>query len=1081
MDSGNDVNADKNYIYGKAVAQCPKTTVKINGTWDITCMLDSGSQVSTISETFYHEMLKDAPLIDTNSWMSITAANDLKLPYLGYIELDVKIGDIFLPSMGFLVTHEKERSVEQPGLIGANILNKVVDAYRSRPSEMGENQLPHDDLTNTVIAMQLSSQAQADTQSRTSAVRVAGNHPVMLPAWSSTTVWCTTGSRGQKEILIQGAQAFSSILPRNVLVYDTVATMVGNQVPVKVMNISQEDIWLNPKQRLGIAYDAQVIEKEDFVVQASVNEIIVTRATDIKATEKDFGVNIGNKEITPDQKTRFMKLLEQYQDVFSQNEDDLGYTDAVKHEIKLSDDVPVKLPHRRIPPHMMREVKEHIQGMLRQNIIRPSSSSYASQAVICRKPDQSLRLVTDFREINRKTVLDAYPLPRIEESLDCLKGSKYYCTLDLAQGYYQVGIKEEDIHKTAFRVGSGGLYEYLRLPMGMSNSPATFMRLMDACFGDKQYEDLIVFLDDLLIWGKSFEEVLEKLEMVFQRLRSYGLKLKAKKCHFFEETIKYLGHLISEDGIQPDPSKIQDLQNFPVPESDFELNSFLGLASYFRRFIRDFSKISAPLREISNKTKREQGYRKRRKATKQEKTHFKEKWTDACTKSFEELKEKLTSPPILGFPDFTRPFILETDASFLGLGAILSQDQESGRKVIAYASRGLRPSEKNMENYSSMKLELLALKWAITDKFRDYLYGAKFLVLTDNNPLSYLKKAKLGATEMRWVSQLSQFDFEIQYRSGKTNQAADSLSRMRRVEIQETPEDFYYDAGINSTSLKILKESKYVSKKKNVEVLLQHVEAQVSHTLPKYSPAELAQKQKQDPVIGRFLEIWKTGHKPTLRQIGREPKDVRKLLHNWKRIEEHDSVLYRCISDNKEGNKKQLLVPKELQSTLLESVHDVAGHQGKERTFALLSHRGYWPGMRTTVDKHCEKCERCMIAKAPQPGIKPPISSLIATRPLEILSMDFSLLEASSDGMENVLILTDVFTKYTQAFPTKDQKASTVAKVLVKEWFHRFGVAERLHSDQGRNFESEVVKELCKIYGITKSKTTSYYPEGNSQ
>ena len=292
-------------------------------------------------------------------------------------------------------------------------------------------------------------------------------------------------------------------------------------------------------------------------------------------------------------------------------------------------------------------------------MIRPSTSPYAAQCVLVRKKDNSLRLCVDYRLLNEKTIKDAHPIPRIQDALDSLRGSSYFSSLDLVQGYYQVAVHEDDIHKTAFRVGSRGLYEYLRMPMGLCNSGSSFQRLMEACLGDKNFEELLIYLDDVLVYSSTFTEHLERLESVFKRLRKHGLKLKPKKCFLFKESVKYLGHVVSSKGVETDPDKVEAIASWEVPQNEKDLRSFLGLAGYYRRFVEGFAKIAAPLHDMLGGSTRKKN--KKKSQTISKKGTFKEKWNEECTQAFQKLKDKLMTSPILGYPDFSKPFILETD------------------------------------------------------------------------------------------------------------------------------------------------------------------------------------------------------------------------------------------------------------------------------------------------------------------------------------------------------------------------------------------------------------------------------------
>ena len=396
---------------------------------------------------------------------------------------------------------------------------------------------------------------------------------------------------------------------------------------------------------------------------------------------------------------------------------------------------------------LLGEVGKCLDTWLRQGIIRPSQSPYASQVVIVRKKTGEIRLCVDYRKLISITVRDAFPLPRIDEALQAVHSSNWFSSFDLAQGYLQLVMDESDIKKTAFRAGSMGLYEFTHMPFGLSNAGSSFCPLMEQCLGDQQFVTLLLYLDDICIFAPTIDKMLDRIELVFNRLKQFNLKIKPKKCQFFDTSILFLGHILSAKGISVNPEKVEKVRTWPVPKNIKEVQSFLGLASYYRRFIDKFAEKARCLHELvgptSNKHRKARAKKEATTVTQTEPRIF--EWMTKHQEAFDALKEALSTAPVLGYPDFSREFILEIDASLNGLGAILSQQGKDGQiHVIAYASRSLCPSERSMRNYSSAKLELLALKWAVTEKFRDYLLGSWFQVYMDNNPLGLRHGKQIG-------------------------------------------------------------------------------------------------------------------------------------------------------------------------------------------------------------------------------------------------------------------------------------------------------------------------------------------------
>ena len=555
-------------------------------------------------------------------------------------------------------------------------------------------------------------------------------------------------------------------------------------VRVMVHNASAKDIVLKKKQVIADVYrmgDEYALDKVRSALKAEVanepdTESHVSGAFNCFAGTHQVSMRHNpplkfrfGQDAPEEWKTQFTQRLLQYQDCFIQHEFDLRETDAMRFDLELEPGPPIRERPRPIPPRDFEEARQHIQGLLDAKIITPSMSPFASPIFLVRKKSGGLRMCVDYRQLNERTWLDSYAVPKIEDLFLTLNGARYFSSVDLSKAYYQVPMTERAKRASAFTTPFG-LFQWLRMPMGLKNSAPCFQRLMESVFSDMNLAELIGFLDDILIHGRTLEELEERTIAALEPLRKFKLKLDPEKCIFGTTEIRHLGFVISAGGIQPDPDKIEALTTWPVPATLKEVKSFLGFAGFYRRFIPQFTRMAKPLNDVTlgyvpSKTQKKSGKKAAYVAEPQQ-------------EAFESLIQALTTDVVLGIADKRQPFILHCDASGTGLGAALYQRQEADLRVIAYASRGLNKSE---QNYPAHKREFLAVKWAMTEKFKDYLLGCKVTVVTDNNPLCYiLKNAKLDATSHRWLASLSVFDFDLKYKKGCLHQDADGLSRRRQ-------------------------------------------------------------------------------------------------------------------------------------------------------------------------------------------------------------------------------------------------------------------------------------------------------------
>ncbi|UYV66907.1 hypothetical protein LAZ67_4003288, partial [Cordylochernes scorpioides] len=513
---------------------------------------------------------------------------------------------------------------------------------------------------------------------------------------------------------------------------------------INVIN-RETHIWItNPYPR-----PLKIMKNQTLAFGSSPAKINVSREREVEKNEEPrFQIN---ENLSPKEQKELKQVLERYGDLFSSR---LGRTNLAKHRIDTKDAKPIKHKPYRVSAKERDIIKEQIDEMLTEGIIRPSSSPWSFPVILVKKRDGKYRFCVDYRKLNNVTVKDVYPIPRIDEVMDTLQGSTHFSAIDLRSGYWQVEVEERDKEKTAFTTAHG-LYEFNVMPFGLCNAPATFERNMENMLGNLRWQICLCYLDDVIIYSPDFPTHLKRLEAVFRCFRESNLRLNDKKCRFAFEELEILGYITSKHGIKPAEHNIKAVRNFPRPKKVKEVQSFLGMCSYYRKFIKDFSKIADPLTNLIKKS-----------------VSF--TWTERQEEAFQTLKTALLSPPILGHFNPNAPTYVHTDASNIGIGATLVQDIGGEEKVISYLSRTLSKAE---QNYSTTEKECLAVVWSMS-KLRPYLYGRHFKIVTDHHALCWLKNLKDPTGRLaRWALKIQEYDFDIIHKSGKKHLDADGLSR----------------------------------------------------------------------------------------------------------------------------------------------------------------------------------------------------------------------------------------------------------------------------------------------------------------
>ena len=875
---------------------------------------------------------------------------------------------------------------------------------------------------------------------------------------------------------------------------------IDESIPVMLYNPHDVEITLPDDMVVGELADVDILtDQETEASRAAIEARNKSKSAQLpdylKAT---FEAN--SEHLSKSEKIQFKQFLIDYQDVFAKDDFDLGKCNLVFHKIETGNAKPVKIPPRRLSPEARAAADKIVQELLDRGLVEHSKSEWSAPIVMTRKKDNSYRLCCDFRGCNAVSKSDSWPQPNIHETLESLGECRIYTVCDLASGYWQIPLHPDSVEKSAFCTRRG-LFQWKVLPFGLKSATATFQRLLETILGNMRFTSCLVYVDDLIVYAKDFETNIARLRDLFDKLRGANLKVKGKKCHFFQTSVEYLGHKISGSGIETCADKVQAIKDWEIPRTKKAVRSFLGVTGFYRRFIEHYSTIAKPLTLLTA-----------------DKADY--VWTPECQVAFDCLKERLTSSPVLGFPRAKGRYILHTDASDCGLGCTLQQEQDGQLVVIAYGSKTLGPSEML---YCTTKKELYAIVFFI-HQYRHYIANDKFLVVTDHSSLRYWQRFRHAEGQLgRWLSSLSSYDFEVDTIPGKSNTAADGLSRKHEECIQlgrkkclcptfkelefEPPvvldSKTYAEIGVQTECPghnKII-QCKSISVEPFVQFQEVEVEtkscqtsvievpgdiqyARVVSFLPFLTVDEIVKSQEEDPDIGPVLRsLAKSSVKPDWGEISHLSTESKILYSEWQRLVIKNGMLYRRWESEK-GDLcwLQLAVPRKYWELVLQNCHDhvTTGHSGSARTLYQCRLRFFWPRMKEFINLWVASCEVCQARKPPNKTAKAPLQQYLVGAPFEKIAMDLTEgYSETDDGYKYVVCFTDCYTKFTIAVPLRSMKASEICDAFMKHWLAYFALPLEIHTDKGSGFESALFHEVCTLLNVSKTRTTTMNPRSN--
>ena len=1053
----------------------------------ITWLIDSGASETVIDEVSFQESFPTETIKSMPKDLTFKSADGSPLQMLGYFTMSFWFGSSKKEGNIYIC-----RGVTKTRLLGSNLLRKF--------SKWGI-----DNKRGLFIA--------------------DGFHSPLITTHGTAPKSCEVHTVERVEVPPRCSRFIKAILPHRYLPSEFIfrpdekvfqrrrlllpICLVTNNIfdstiTIKVTNPNSEARILGKGTKLGkVLSDMQEYNfSEGCRNISSVNSVLVESISDmenkLKAENRElYQMYLDAGDIIKGEDRKLLlRLLYKYRNTFSVDDNDIGSTSIVEHRIIPKSDAVVYRRQYKMTEEQREQMDEEVENLLKTGVIRESMSPFNNPVLMVPKKEPGKwRFCLDCRYINDITEDQYFPLPKIDEAMDSLSGSSIFSIFDMTSGYHQCNLEKQSSDMCAFSTRKGH-FQYNKLPMGLKGSGMTFQKMVTLLMTGMLYTEVLAYLDDCIVYGKSVVQHLKTLEEVLSRFSSAGLKLKPRKCKLFQSELVYLGYLVNKDGIGPNPERVKLIQELPTPTCVKEVQAFLGKVNYYRKFIPNLAEIAHHLYKLTeNKGKN------------------KFEWKEEHQSAFEKLKLILCSGQVMGHPRFDREFILDVDASDNALGVELSQKDDNGNeRPVFYGSRHLEKSERS---YSATARETLAAVFGC-EYFSQYLQGRKFVLRTDHNPLVWLRSMKEPKRPYSsWLVRLEQFEYQIQYRPGSQHVNADFNSRIRVEENEKkyksisiqtdssnssnSNENFSRDQNIIDTDYTPRRGTDIVGKEPNHNMSGTTSEQKniktVKNTIDKDNTPDNAQQacnsttqseeivqppieilpelQAKDDVIGPVILKMKGINK----QLNTKSE---KLWRMREKLKLKDGLLVR-YQKLRAGLRpiEQIVLPECLKKMVMESLHDsdFAGHFGVKRTMARVKLRYFWPNYFDDVESWCKTCLICQQRKNPPNKNTAPLNSIeTGERPFSQIAMDILKLPLTERKNQYLLVIEDYFSKWIEAYPLQRTAAPSVAQCVLNGWVSRYGCPDSILTDQGAEFESNLFKCLNKMLEIKKLRTTPYHP-----